>query len=260
MSDDKLLKVAKQAVLEAGKIVFKHFGQRNGTQNKNDDSSNLVTKADLESEKIIIKIISENFPEHNIIAEESEIQDKGSEYSWVIDPLDGTMSFVHNLPFFSVSVGLLKNNHPIVGALYHVVNKDLYWAQEGKGAYLNGKRVTVSKINRLDEAAVILGFGSRKRRLEKFEKYAKHLINKVAFPYAFSSGSTGHGFLSRGMVEATIDIGWVWDFAAGTVIIREAGGKVTGLDGGEPKWNELRLDLVTSNGLIHDELLEALQG
>ncbi len=256
--EEKFLEVAKQAALEAGLLVYKHFRKKNKVQNKDNDPSNLVTEADLSAQKLIISMIDKYFPMHNIIAEEGNSKNTGSEYTWTIDPLDGTISFVHGLPFFSVAVGLLKKNEPVVGAIYNVVNKDLYYAQIGLGAYLNGKKIHVSKIKTLEDAAVILGFGSIKKRLERFEKYAKHVINKVGFPFSIGSGSTGHVYLSRGLVEATFDIGWIWDFVAGAVIIREAGGKITDFKGHQPDWSKDRLDILASNGLIHDQMLKAM--
>lgn len=259
MTDNTFLKVAKQAAVEAGLLIYKYFGRRNKVQNKNNDASNLVTEVDLKSEKLIVSLINKHFPNHNIITEEADNKNRNSEYTWAIDPLDGTISFVHGMPHFSVAVGLMRNNQPIVGAIYNVINKDLYYGQVGKGAYLNGKKIRVSKIKKLEEAAVVLGFGTMKRRLEKFERYAKHIINKVGFPYAIGSAATGHVFLSKGLIEATFDIGWIWDFVAGTVIIRESGGRVTDLEGKEPDWTKERFDILTSNGLLHDQILEVLK-
>ena len=257
--EDQFLKVAKQAAEEAGKIILKYYGTTYKIAIKNDDTADLVTQADTESEGKIVQILTTNFPTHNIIGEENTRIKKHSEYTWVIDPLDGTLSFKHGLPFFSVSIGLFKNNLPYLGVIYQVATKQLFWAQEGKGANLNGKKISVSNIDHLDEAAIVFGWGAMKTRSEKFKKYIQPLMNKIHYPYSVGSGTTGHVFLSRGIIEATFDIGWIWDYAASFVIIKEAGGKLTDFEGNELDWNKDRLEVVASNGLIHDQILEALK-
>jgi len=140
--EDNFLKVAKQAAIEAGKVIRKCSGEDLDLSLKNEDKSNFVTKADLEAEETIVKILTKNFPTHNIIAEENTKIDKGSKYTWVVDPIDGTITFVHGIPYFSVSIGLLENNKPILGAIY-IIGKHTkcfrcsslyfgFWAQKEK--------------------------------------------------------------------------------------------------------------------------------
>ena len=116
MADSKFLAVAKEAAIEAGKIVKYYYNTELELHGKG-HVANFATQGDLESEKKVIEIITKNFPDHNIIGEESGRVDKGSEYSWAIDPIDGTIPFVDGIPFFGVSVGLLKNNQPFVGVI-----------------------------------------------------------------------------------------------------------------------------------------------
>ncbi|MDO8576834.1 MAG: inositol monophosphatase [Candidatus Daviesbacteria bacterium] len=259
MNEDDFLKIAKQAAKQSGLLIRRRVDKKNKVQIKNNDASNLVTEADLLSEKKIIKTIKKYFRSHNIISEEAGREENDSEYTWVIDPLDGTVSFAHNMPHFSVAVGLLKDNQPIVGVIYNVMTNKLYWAEQGKGAFVDGKAIKVSKIATLDESAVILGFGSIKRRSTRIERYVSPLINKVGHPYSLGSGSTSYTFVANGFAEATTDGGWLWDFVAGAVIVREAGGKVTDFEGKEPDWTKERLDLLASNGLVHNQILEALK-
>lgn len=257
--ESNFLKIAKQAAKQSGLLIHDRVEKKNKIQIKNNDASNLVTEVDLLSEKNIISVLKKHFPKHNIISEEAGRENNGSEYTWVIDPLDGTVSFAHNMPHFSVAVGLLKDNKPIVGVIYNVKTDKLYWAEEGKGVFVDGKKIKVSKIDTLEEAAALLGLGSIKRRAERVEKYFLPLIGKVGHPYSLGSGATSYTLVANGFADMTVDGGWIWDFVAGSVIVREAGGKVTDLEGKEPDWTKERFNLIASNGLIHEAALEVLK-
>lgn len=257
--EDDFLKVAKKAALEAGEGIQKYSGQIYQKNTKHDDVSDVVTDADLKAEEIIVRILTKNFPDHSIFAEENGKKDKGSKYTWVIDPIDGTISFTHGVPYYSVSIGLLEKNVPVLGVTYNVSFNQLYWAVKGKGAYFNGEKIHVSNINALEEAACSMDFGHRKRRQDKIERYINPLINKVGYPYSFGSGVATLGFVASGILEAYVCQAWLWDFVAGTVIVREAGGLVTDFEGQEPDWTKERLNIVASNGLVHNQIIEALR-
>ncbi len=258
MQDD-FLKIAKQAAKQSGLLIRDRVEKKNKVQIKNNDASNLVTEVDLLSEKNIISILKKHFPKHSIISEEAGRENNRSEYTWVIDPLDGTVSFAHNMPHFSVAVGLMKDNKPVVGVIYNVKTNKLYWAEEGKGTFVDGKAIQVSKTATLAEAAAIFGFGSIKRRAPKVEQYVLPLINKVGHPFSLGSAATSYTMIANGFADMSIDGGWIWDFVAGSVIVREAGGCVTDLFGNEPDWTQERFNLIASNGLLHDKILEALK-
>ena len=126
MNEDQFLKVAKQAALEAGKIIQNYSNKFGEKIIKSGDKSNFVTKADLEAEKVIVKILVDNFPEHSVVAEEGGGGDKKSEFIWMVDPLDGTFTFGQNIPYYTVSIGLLQNGKPIIGVINHVGFKNLW--------------------------------------------------------------------------------------------------------------------------------------
>lgn len=257
--NDNFLKVAKQAALEAGKVISSYAGKAHQKNIKHGDSSDFVTEADLASEKIITKIIQQNFPKHNIVGEEDGKVDNGSEYTWVIDPIDGTFSFEIGYPSYGISIGLLKNNEPIVGVIYQVATSDLYSAENGKGAYLNDQKINVSTREKVEEAAVVLDMGHMQKRSVKFDLYIKPLLFKIGYPYSIGSAVGCLSLIAKGVFDGVINQAWVWDFVAGTVIVREAGGKVTDFAGQEPDWSKERLNIVASNGLIHDQILEVLK-
>lgn len=257
--EDKFLKVAKQAALEAGELIQKYSGNFGEKSFKGGDKSNFATKADIEAERSIVEVLTTNFPNHNIIAEEGGSKDKKSEYTWVIDPVDGTFSFAHNFPYFSVSIGLIFENQPILGVIYHVSAKDLYYAQTNNGAYLNGKSIHVSEISNLEEGACGLDFGHKKTRVGNLEQYVSPLIGKIGYPYSVGSAVSSQALVAKGILDGYVNQAWIWDFVAGAVIVREAGGKVTDFEGNEPDWSKDRLNIIASNGLIHDQILEVLR-
>lgn len=254
---DKLLKIAKKAADEAGKIVKKYYLSELILRNKG-HYSNFATQADVEAERKILEIITKNFPNHNIIAEESGQVDKGSEYSWAIDPIDGTIPFVDGIPTFGVSIAVLKNNIPIIGVINMVATDELYWAQQGKGAFLNGKKIEVRQEGNLEKSTIGLELGHTER-IMKLDKFFRPIVERVRYVYLFGSAVATLVFVARGMIDAYIQRANIWDLAAGVVLIEEAGGKITDFEGNEINWAENRLSMIASNGLIHEAILEAFK-
>lgn len=257
MNDDTFLKVAKQAAIEAGKVVKKYY-QSELTLHGKGHYADFSTRADLESEKKILQIITTNFPMHNIIAEESGEVDNNSEYTWAIDPIDGTIPFVDGIPLFGVSIGLLKNHKPFIGVINMVATDEMYWAKIGEGAYLNGKKIKVRKESSLQNSTIGVCFGHTER-IMKFNRYFKPIIEKVRFIYNFGSAVSVLSFIANGMIDGYIIRANVWDVAAGSILIEEAGGKVTDIEGNSVNWTDRKIFLVASNGLIHDAIVEALK-
>ena len=255
--DEQFLKVAKEAAIEGGKIVLKYYQSELDLFGKG-HYANFATKADLETEKEIVRVLTKNFPNHNIIAEEGGITDNNSEYSWAIDPIDGTIPFVDGIPVFGVSIGLLKNNQPVLGVINMVATDKLFWAQSGKGAYLNGKKIKVRQESSLQNSTLGVGFGHTERLL-KFDRYFKPVAEKVRFVYNFGSAVSVLSYLANGMVDGYIIRANIWDIAAGAVLVTEAGGKVTDLEGLPVNWTDKKIFMIASNGLIHNQLVEALK-
>lgn len=258
MIDPKFLKVAKQAALEAGKLISERFGKKQKIYGKG-DSSNFATQTDLDAEKSIIEIILRNFPDHNIICEERGEFEKKSDYTWVIDPLDGTISFAAGMPFFVVSIGLLYKYQPILGVIYWVAENKLYYAQKDKGAYLNKQRLQVSKVDKLENAVVGIDFAHINSRKNKFEKYIAPVMYKSRYPYALACDALTLALVAEGALDAFPTQANIWDFAGSVILVEEAGGKVTAPDGRPLAWDRERLDIVASNGLIHGAIVEALK-
>lgn len=254
MADSKFLQVAKEAAIEAGEIVKKYYKSELALQNKG-HYANFATRADLESEAKVIEIITKNFPDHNIIAEETGGVDNDSQYTWAIDPIDGTIPFVDGLPFFGVSVGLLKENMPFIGVINMVAVDELYWAEEGKGAFKNGKKIQVRKEVNLENSTIALELGHRQRYM-KLKKHFKPIVEKVRYAYLFGSTVRALTLIAQGNLDAMFNRAYVWDFAAGAILVKEAGGKITSPSGEQADFNQKLFHLIASNGLIHDDLVK----
>lgn len=255
MADSKYLKVAKEAAVEAGKVVKIYYQSKLTLHGKGEHVANFATKADLESEAKVIEVIRSTFPDHNIIAEESGRVDNGSEYSWAIDPIDGTIPFVDGLPFFGVSIGLLKNNQPFLGVINMVAKDELYWAEEGSGAFKNGEKINVRNEGKLENCTIALEWG-HSARLWRVENHFMPIVEKIRYGYVFGSSVQALTLIAEGKIDGCLIRAYVWDFAAGAIIIKEAGGKFTDWTGKEADFTAEKIELLCSNGLIHEEMVK----
>ncbi len=217
--------------------------------------SDLVTDADRRSEALIIERLRSHFPKHAVVAEEGGGQKTDSDYCWYVDPLDGTTNFAHGFPVFCVTLGLAYRGETIAGVVYDPSREELFTAERGAGAYLNNKRIHVSKIANLSESLLATGF-------PPFA--ANHDLN-IQFYFRFTQLS--HGIRRAG--SAALDLCSVaagrfdgfwelklnpWDKAAGSLLVTEAGGRVTDLAG--TPFNLLADEIFASNGLVHDQMCE----
>jgi len=248
----KKLNVAVKAAKNGGKILKKYYGNvKTEYKNNSYDIGSILTKADIESEKNIVKVIRENFPEHNIFSEELVKEENNSKYSWHIDPLDGTSNFVRNIPLFGISIGLIKNGQPILGVLYFPILNLFVWAEKDKGAYANGKKINVSalKLNKslYYSGGIFKGVPQIRKRVSKKVGIVK-IIDASSFEFAQ---------IAMGDAELYILDNVLHDVVAGVVIVREAGGEVTDYDGS--KWSVKSKGIVASNKIIHDDIIKLLK-
>lgn len=248
-----------RAAKAGGKIVKKYFGKNLEVIGKT-IPADFKTKADIESEEVILKILSKKFPSYNIIAEENGKIDKKSEYTFAIDPLDGTNNFVLGIPYFSVSIALLKGDEIIFGVVYNPVLNNIYFAEKGKGAYLNDKKIIVNEEADLKNSSISIVFGFKYQ--DNFERdfsnrLYKEKAKRVLFNWSFALDA---GYLSSGKYEAIYvkDIN-LYDFAAGKLIAKEAGALITD-ELGNPEENDRSQTFLISNGTkIHQEILKLIR-
>ena len=245
-----LLNVAISAAQKAGNIAFRYFETSVAREVKEDKS--FVTTADKEAEAAIIAEIKKHFPAHGIIGEESGEKKTDSEYSWVIDPLDGTANFVNGIPLFSVSIAVLKNGAPVAAVVYQPVGDSLYAAEKGKGTTWRGKQICVSDG---DTEHAMISFGPGKKEKEKLNRLLSAAERFVKSKRYLGSCALELAYLARGGTEGFICIGLnKWDYAAGVLIVEEAGGTITDFNGNP--WTFGSSDhFIASNGAVHDALV-----
>ena len=255
---NQLKEVLFSATKEAGEIILRYFDGTFKIDHK-EGINNLVTEVDKLAEDKIIKVIRATFPAHSIISEEVGELIKPSDYQWIIDPIDGTVNFAHGIPICCVSIGLLYQDELIMGTVFNPMMNELFFAEKGKGATLNGKPIGVSSKSDFNTAFLVTGFpynwpDGPEHPIKVFEK----LILE--------------GLPIRRLGSAAIDLCWVacgrfdgfweynlqaWDVAAGYLIVQEAGGKITDFDGAPA--NVFTKQTLATNGLIHDAMLKVIK-
>ena len=255
---EELKAVLIEAIKESGAIIQKYF-QGTFTVESKEGINNLVTEVDKMSEDKIISIIKKYYPGHSIISEESGEEKQDSPYQWIIDPIDGTVNFAHGIPICCVSIGLKKGDELIFGSVYNPMMNELFFAEKGKGATLNGVPISVSKKSDFRMACLVTGFpykwpDEREHPIKVFERFVLE------------------GLPVRRLGSAAIDLCWVacgrfdgfweynlssWDVAAGYLIVEEAGGRITNFDG--DKYSVFDKQTLATNGLIHEEMLSLIK-
>lgn len=254
-----LIELAIQAAREAGAIL-QDYAQR-GFEITHKGRINLVTEADLASERHLKQLIAAHFPTHRIIAEESwegEHDVTDDNYTWLIDPLDGTTNFSHGFPCYAVSIGVERKGESVAGVIYDPSRDEMFAAERGAGATLNGKPIRVSDIAELEKALTVSGFpyDVRERMDEYLPAWREFLIHSQAVR-RLGAAAIDMACIACGRMDGFWEHGLhPWDVAAGWVIIEEAGGRVTKLDGSP--FDNYSAKLLCTNGLIHDEMLAVL--
>ena len=253
-----MIEIVKKIAREAGEITLEIREKGLLASRKTEDASNIVTQGDKASEDLILKAIKKNFPDHSVLSEESGANDIKSENCWVIDPIDGTIPYSVGLPTFGVSVGLLKKGRPYLGVISLPALGELYWAEMGKGAFLNNKKISVSKKGKIKEALVGFELGWMENR----KNVLRHLIEPVAlnaqYTPIFGCTVAGLCYVARGALDGYIHTAYPWDFAAGAVIIEEAGGKISDQQGRPIDWSKNWMDVLVSNGRLHKQVLKLI--
>jgi len=247
------LETAIDIAREAGALLANYFERRVSFELKGE--FDLVTEADRASEELVIERLRSHFPTHGIVGEETGRHEGTSEYRWYVDPLDGTTNFAHGYPVYNVTLGLERAGEMICGVVYDPSRQEMFSTERGSGAWLNHRRIRVSKAARLADALAATGFPSYKRHLN----VNVHFFHQVAM--------TTHGVRRGG--SAALDLAYVacgrldafwefglnpWDMAAGMVLVSEAGGRVSDMHGAPVQAGAARL--LADNGALHDQILE----
>ena len=247
------------ALLRAGKVLSRHFGKIGYKQKRRAD---LLTIADLESQKAVLDAIRKNFPGDDYKAEENEEKLTGAEYLWIIDPLDGTTNYAHGYPAACTSIGVLRNGKPRLGGVYDPFRKELFLAQKDGGAFLNGKRLGVSKTARMADSLLITGFPyDRAERADYYLAHFKSFMMRSHDVRRSGSAALDMAWIAAGRADGYWELELnPWDVAAGVLLVEEAGGRVTDF-GGKPwkDWTVMGKRTLATNGRIHASMLATLR-
>lgn len=248
----KELNIAIKAAKEAGILIMKNFGKVDAKSKK---GLEIVTEVDKKSEKIIVNIIRKNFPDHCILSEEIGLLGKKSDYCWVIDPLDGTTNYAVGFPYFAVSIALAYKEEPVVGVIYDPYNNDIFTAEKGRGAFMNNRRIKMRKESKLNCAIFGSDLGYKKRK--EMIPYIRKMVS-VRYIRIIGSAAKGLVDVASNRTQAYIH-NYIkpWDMAAGCLLIREAGGLVTAIDGSG--WSLFGKTILASNPDLHRKLLKVLK-
>jgi len=246
------------AAQEAGNLIKAYFHGSFKVDNK-EGINNLVTEVDMLCEAKIIEIIKSNYPTHTIISEEEGSEENNSDYKWIIDPIDGTVNFAHHIPICCVSIGLSYKDQMLLGVVYNPMMNELFFAEKGKGAFLNDQPIRVSEKTDFRKACLVTGFPY------KWPDENEHPI-KVFERFILQ------GLPVRRLGSAAIDLCWVacgrfdgfweynlnpWDIAAGYLIVEEAGGRITNFDGAP--YSVYDKQTLATNGHMHNEMIALIK-
>lgn len=256
---NRLKEILSYAADEASKIHMDFF-EKDFEIGRKRDYSDLVTEVDKKAETKIAEIIYSVFPGHNILGEEGGDRKKESEYVWIVDPIDGTVNYAHSVPVFCVSIAVEYKGEIILGIVKSAATGETFFAEKGKGAFLNGKQIFVSEVNRLRDSLLVTGFPYGAR--DNSDHCIDHFVNFVKL-----------GLPIRRLGSAALDISWLaagrfdgfwevnlnaWDVAAGYLILLEAGGKVTNFKD-EPYSIYNKQILATNGRELHNEMIDVLK-
>ncbi len=251
----KTLQKSQGIAVEVGEYILSQIGNIKSLTFKGE--RNIVTEVDKAAEEKIKEYFKRQYPEFDFLGEEFG-GECSSEYCWIVDPLDGTNNFSHTFPVFCVSIALMKNKKPLLGVVYDPNRKELFHALENSGSYLNNKKITVSKTKFLRDSLLATGFYYEFK--SQFDTNVEHFINFLHEAQGIrrtGAAAIDCAWLAAGRVDGFWELGLKpWDTAAGMLLIKEAGGVATSLEGLE--FDPFIPNIAASNGLIHQEMLRIL--
>jgi len=253
-----MLSTAIKAAHRAGKILKEYFNKSYKIESK-DVISNLVTEVDKKAEEVIFRTIKKDYPTHNLLSEEFGALDKDSDVKWIIDPLDGTINYAHSIPICCISIGVEIRGKIIYGVIYNPFGKELFTSEKGKGSYLNGKKITVSKVSNIGKALLVTGFPYMTSKYKQIP--AKIFIEFVSRDIPIrrlGSASLDLCYTACGKFDGFWEYNLnPWDVAAGYLILKEAGGKITNF--GNRRYSIYEKEILATNGLIHNQMQKIIE-
>lgn len=251
-SGKNTLEVAIKIAKEAGGILLAHFGSKRQVKHKS--KGNLVTDADMLSEKFILESLQREYPSFSVLSEESNASASITDFAWIVDPLDGTNNYTFGIPFFCVNIALIKDGDILLGVTYDPVRRELFHAQKGQGAYLNDSPIRVSRESSFQASLIGLDLGYSHERGGEMLQIANRLWGEVHCIRAMGSSSLGLAYVACGRVSLYFHrYLFPWDIASGLLLIREAGGEVIDWQGEPASFRDI--GVIASNSILCREFL-----
>jgi myo-inositol-1(or 4)-monophosphatase len=252
----EICKEIEKIARETGAFILKESESFDSGRRESKGVNDFVSYVDKASERMLVKSLSHILPESGFITEEGTIEKIGEKYCWVIDPLDGTTNFLHGLNPFAISIGLIDNDEVVAGVIYVIKEDEMFSAWKGGGAWLNGNKINVSKTTKLADSLIGTGFPySDFSRLDQYMKCFTWFCTNTQGVRRLGSAATDIAYIACGRFEVFYEYSLhQWDIAAGIIILREAGGKISDFSGNEKKLNGE--EIVASNSAVYTEVLE----
>jgi myo-inositol-1(or 4)-monophosphatase len=256
---NEFLKTAVSAARLAGDIILKNLGHLSTADIQTKQAFDFVTKVDRWSEAVIMQTIREKFPSHTFLAEETLKQEETDNYRWIIDPLDGTTNYIHSYPMFSVSIALQFKREIIIAVVFDPLKDELFHAVKGTGAFLNNRQIHASQIEILERSLIATGFPFRaKQMIDLYLTAFRQIFEKVSDLRRAGSAAIDLAYVAAGRFEGFFELKLSpWDIAAGSLLITEAGGIITGFGGGSDYLSTG--NVVAGNKFIHPEILKEIK-
>jgi myo-inositol-1(or 4)-monophosphatase len=259
MDLEKLCKEVIVVAAEAGMFISREAEHFKRSDVKTKGKNNFVSFVDKASEEMIIKNLSLLLPGSGFIAEEGTNSVRGKRYNWIIDPLDGTTNFIHGAPPYSVSIGLTDESKVILGVIYEVTLKETFYSWDGAPSFMNGKEIKVSEVNKVKDSLIATGFPYTDHRLlEEALKFLEYLFVESHGVRRLGSAAADMAYVACGRYDLFYEYGLnPWDVAAGDIIIRNAGGRLTDFSGGND--HVFGKTMIASNSKNHEEFLHLVK-
>jgi myo-inositol-1(or 4)-monophosphatase len=255
----EICKETEKAALETARFIIKESETFDISRTEVKGLNDFVSYVDKGSEKMLVERLSALLPEAGFKTEEGTIKKTGLRYCWVIDPLDGTTNFLHNLPPYAISIALMEDEEVVAGVIYEIRSNEMFTAWKGGGAWLNGKKIHVSKASKLSDSLIATGFPySDFSRIDNYMNCFTWFCKNSHGVRRLGSAATDIAYIACGRFEVFYEYGLhPWDIAAGIIILREAGGKISDFSGNEK--NLSGEEIIAANNAVYSEVLEIVR-
>ncbi len=253
---ERYLKAAKESALRAGRFLKESMDDAQEIFFKG--SIDLVTNVDNQSQGMIFQYLSDRFPDHDFLAEEGLSEERGAEFRWIIDPLDGTTNYAHKFPNFTVSIALEKRKEVVLGVIYDPMREEMFYAVKEEGAFLNERKIRVSSVDDLDKSLVATGFPYDIRVTDVNNiSHFNNFLTRVQAIRRCGSAAMDLCYVACGRFDGFWELKLQpWDMAAGALVVEEARGRISDFQGHD--FSILGTEILATNGLIHGQMVDVL--